>query len=226
MKILDELLSLIVVFFLFVVPVNAASKYGKSSADMVYQSRVGPNSQSAKEERALLKDLTRYDPYMKDQFIPSSSISGSDSGRSRNRVGYQMEKLESLNSGELTPEQYRATMQDFIHSRERTPQVKMKDNKYGTSIQLPPVNPVKPTDSAVKKTSEKEKKKSEFKNPIDEYLDKLAEKQDKAKATDIKNSAGAAKEENKKTDASAVKPAEKEKSAASLEPPQSNATKP
>ena len=41
---------------------------------MIYQSRVGSNSQSAREERALLKDLTRYDPYMKDQFIPSASL--------------------------------------------------------------------------------------------------------------------------------------------------------
>lgn len=205
MKILDGLFILAGTFCLLSIPADAASNYGRTSADMVYQSRVGPNSQSAKDDRALLKDLTRYDPYMKDQFIPSSSISGSTSTRGNTRVGYQMEKLESLNSGELTPEQYRATMQDFIHSRSNTPQVKKIDAKFGPLLQAEPVNQPKPADTAAKKMPVKEKKKSELKNPIDEYLDKLAEKQDKAKEAELKNSAAGVKEEIKKNDAPADK---------------------
>ena len=205
MKILDGLFILAGTFCLLSIPADAASNYGRTSADMVYQSRVGPNSQSAKDERALLKDLTRYDPYMKDQFIPSTSLAGSTSTRGNTRVGYQMEKLESLNSGELTPEQYRATMQDFIHSRENTPQVKKFDAKYGPLLQKEPVTPPKPADTAAKKAPDKEKKKSELKNPIDEYLDKLAEKQDKAKEAELKNSAAAVKEEIKKNDVPADK---------------------
>ena len=204
MKILDGLFILAGTFCLLSIPADAASNYGRTSADMVYQSRVGPNSQSAKDDRALLKDLTRYDPYMKDSFIPSSSLAGSTSTRGNTRVGYQMEKLESLNSGELTPEQYRATMQDFIHSRENTPQVKKFDVKYGPLLKAEPVSTPKPADTAAKKAPDKEKKKSELKNPIDEYLDKLAEKQDKAKEAELKNSAGA-KEEIKKNDAPADK---------------------
>lgn len=195
MKILDGLFILAGVFCLLSIPADAASNSRRTSADMVYQSRVGPNSQSAKEERALLKDLTRYDPYMKDQFIPSSSISGGTSTRGNTRVGYQMEKLESLNSGELTPEQYRATMQDFIHSRNSTPQVKKLDAKYGPLLQAEPVIQPKPADAAAKKVPVKEKKKSELKNPIDEYLDKLAEKQDKAKEAELKNNPAGPKEE-------------------------------
>ncbi|MEI8245612.1 MAG: hypothetical protein WCI51_07275 [Lentisphaerota bacterium] len=204
MKILDGLFILAGTFCLLSIPADAASNYGRTSADMVYQSRVGPNSQSAKEDRALLKDLTRYDPYMKDQFIPSSSISGSTSTRGNTRVGYQMEKLESLNSGELTPEQYRATMQDFIRSRASTPQVKKNDIKYGSNFKAEPAIQPKSAEAAVKKTPEKEKKKSELKNPIDEYLDKLAEKQDKAKAAELKNSTDVT-DEIKKNDAPADK---------------------
>jgi hypothetical protein len=203
MKKLAGLFLLIVAFFLLSIPADAASNYGRSSADMVYQSRVGPNSQSAKEDRALLKDLTRYDPYMKDQFIPSASISGSSGRSSSTRVGYQMEKLESLNSGELTPEQYRATMQDYIHSRESTPQVKKTDFKYGPRAPATPVVAPKTSDTATKKTPDKERKKSELKNPIDEYLDKLAAKQDKEK--ELKSSAAAAKDEIKKSDVPAEK---------------------
>jgi len=209
MKILDGLFILAGTFCLLSIPADAASNYGRTSADMVYQSRVGPNSQSAKDERALLKDLTRYDPYMKDQFIPNySGLTGGDSGRSRTRAGYQMEKLEGLNSGELTPEQYRTTLQDFIHSRESTPQIKKNEFKYGPAIQAVPATTPKPADGAVKKTPAKETKKSELKNPIDEYLDKLAAKQDKEKEAELKNSAGAAKEEIKKSDVSAEKKAD------------------
>ena len=205
MKILDGLFILTGTFCLLSIPVDAASNYGRTSADMVYQSRVGPNSQSAKDDRALLKDLTRYDPYMKDSFIPSSSLAGSTSTRGNTRVGYQMEKLESLNSGELTPEQYRATMRDFINSRTSTPQVKKIDAKFGPLIQAEPVIQPKPADAAAKKAPDKEKKKSELKNPIDEYLDKLAAKQDKAKEAELKNSAAGVKEEIKKNDAPADK---------------------
>jgi hypothetical protein len=206
MKTLAGLFILIGATFLFSIPADAARNYGKSSADMVYQNRVGPNSQNAKEEKALLKDLTDYNPYMKDQFIPNAeSVLGGNSGRSNTRVGYQMEKLESLNSGELTPEQYRTTLQDFIRSRESTPQVKKSDFKYSSSVKAEPANPPKTADAAVKKKEGKEKKKSELKNPIDEYFDKLAEKEDKAKATGLKNTVGTAKEGIKKNDASADK---------------------
>jgi len=207
MKTLDGLFLLTGVIFLLSIPVDAASNY-RSSGDIIYQSRVGANSQSAREEKALLKDLTRYDPYMRDQFIPNfSGLTGGDSARSRTRIGDQMEKLESLNSGELTPEQYRTNLQDFVRSRESSPQIKKLYFKYSPSSQPQPVNPPQPADTAVKKTTDKEKKKSELKNPIDEYLDKLAEKQDKdkVKAAELKKTGDATKEEPKKSDVSTEK---------------------
>ena len=147
---------------------------------------------------------------MGNQFIPNLSgltTAGGDSARSRTRIGDQMEKLESLNSGELTPEQYRTNLQDFVRSRESSPQVKKLYFKYSPSSQPQPVNQPQPADTAVKKTADKEKKKSELKNPIDEYLDKLAEKQDKdkAKAAELKKSDDTAKEEPKKSDVAAEK---------------------
>ena len=62
MKILDGLFILTGVIFLPFIPADAASNY-RSSGDIIYQSRVGASSQSAREDKALLKDLTRYDPY-------------------------------------------------------------------------------------------------------------------------------------------------------------------
>lgn len=182
---------LLMLIIISVSPAHAAKRGGpKTNADVVYESRVGKDSPDARSGEMLLRDLTRYNPYMERQNIPGAErVMGSSRDRYRSREEYQMEKLESINRGELTSEQYRNARQDFIRSRESLSKPKKVDINKDKIKSAPadepavpkPVNGLLPGQPAAK-----EKKKSEFKNPIDEYFDKLAEKEDKAKADSLK----------------------------------------
>jgi len=226
MRISYRQLLLLMLIFISVSPADAARRGGpKTNADVVYESRVGKNSADAKSAEMLLKDLTRYNPYMERQNIPGvERVMGSGRDRYRSREEYQMDKLQSINSGELTAEQYRGARQDFIRSRESLSKPKKVDinkDKISSTSSDEPIIP-KPVNGLPGQPAAKEKKRSEFKNPIDEYFDKLAEKEDKAKAEKAKADSlksaqpaktepvkAAAAPEVKKADAVTAKPEDK-----------------
>jgi hypothetical protein len=221
MKISCRQLLALMLILISAFPAEAARRGGpKTTADVVYESRVGKDSPDARSSEMLLRDLTRYNPYMERQNIPGvERVMGSGRDRYRSREEYQMQKLYSINSGELTQEQYRSARQDFIRARESTYKPKKVDinkDKTGSTSSDDPVTP-KPADGTTPQTLTKEKKRSEFKNPIDEYFDKLAEKEDKAKAESLKKAQPVKAEPvkaavtpgAKKVDATIVKPEEK-----------------
>lgn len=222
MKISCSQLLLLMLIFISASPADAGRRGGaKTNADVVYESRVGKDSPDVKSGEMLLKDLTRYNPYMERQNIPGvERVMGSGKDRYRSREEYQMDKLQSINSGELTAEQYRGARQDFIRSREslfKPKKVDINKDKISSTSSDEPVVP-KPANGLLPgQPPPKEKKRSEFKNPIDEYFDKLAEKEDKAKAEKAKTDSlkraqpvkAAAVPEVKKADAVAAKPEDK-----------------
>ena len=122
MKISCRQLLALMLILISAFPAEAARRGGpKTTADVVYESRVGKDSPDARSSEMLLRDLTRYNPYMERQNIPGvERVMGSGRDRYRSREEYQMQKLDSINRGELTPEQYRNARQDFIRAREST----------------------------------------------------------------------------------------------------------